>query len=564
MQKEWSLVLDPARQIYGRFWRETRLTLIGIALLVLLSSLGQVITPYIFSRLIDTLNAAQLPAALVLMFVGYAVLRGLANALSQIVGFMAWMVAQGLNFITGTGFFDRLLRKRVSFFIEHNPVEIQNARAQGEQSLFIGVQLGIIVFIPAITQILLSVAVLGAVINIEIALIVLVYGGAFIALTYFANKWTRPYLDEAIEAGQENTRFVGNAVNAMETLRYFGGERWVSANFSKKAAEVRGAWRRWAVRRIGFLAGFGVALATQLAVTFLLLIPRFEAGQLSVGDIVLINTLMIQLNQPFEMIGSAIDDVVRAYSGFLPFARMWAAPEEPDAPTGERLRISNGRLAFEDVYFAYGASASVGPVSFVADRGPITFLTGETGAGKSTLFKLALKALEPTSGRILIDGTDLAGVSRDDWYAAIGVVPQEVMLLNDTLAANIVLGRSYDLDRLRDATRKASILDFIDGLPEQFETTVGERGLKLSGGERQRIAIARALYADPEVLFLDEASSALDETTEGEIMGELRQLADKMTILAITHRKAVIGKHDVVINLPGGGKSAAQKEEIEA
>jgi len=478
---------------------------------------------------------------------------------------MAWGVAQGLNFIlnfiVGTSFFERILNKRVSFFIEHNPVEIQKARSEGERSLFVFVQLGIIVFLPALLGIVLGVGVLGAVINLEIVAIVLVYGAAFITFTYLANRWTRPFLDKAIEADQENAAFVGNAITAMETLRYFNGDKWIGDNFARKAGEVRGAWRQWTVRHLSYAFGFGAALAVQLAVTFLLLIPRYEAGQLSVGDIVLINTLMIQLNQPFEMIGSAIDDIVRAYSGFLPFARMWAEPEDTDA--AGRLPAGPGRLEFAHVGQRYGDTPVVEDVSFIAERGRLTFITGPTGAGKSTLFKLALKALEPEQGSITVDGTDLATVSRASWYAAIGVVPQEVMLLNDTLAANIVLGRERDAAKLERATRLASIHKFITGLPEGFETTVGERGLKLSGGERQRIAIARALYDKPEFLFLDEASSALDEATEATIMAELRGLSAETTIIAITHRKSVIAETDTVIRLKARkpkGESTLQGE----
>nr|WP_246786540.1 ATP-binding cassette domain-containing protein [Bradyrhizobium sp. USDA 3458] len=165
------------------------------------------------------------------------------------------------------------------------------------------------------------------------------------------------------------------------------------------------------------------------------------------------------------------------------------------------------------------------------------------------MFKLALKSIEPDRGRILVDGTDIASVDRAEWYAAVAVVPQDVTLLNESLADNILLGRPRDEVRLRDASKEAAILPFIEALPEGFETTVGERGLKLSGGERQRVAIARALYGQPEILLLDEASSALDERIEPDIMDHIRTLAGDVTVLAITHRRGVISARDVVVDL---------------
>ena len=549
---DWKSALPPLRAIFGRFVVEARWMLAGIALVVLGSAILGVVTPYIFSRLVDTLGAASLPEALVWMFVGYALLRGLGQVSMYSINYLSTMAAEDLNFIAATSFFTALLRKPGSFFIAHNPVEIQSARSEGQTGAAIMLQLAVIVFMPGMTQIALAVALLGAVINLEIVVIVLVYGVVFVSLTYGANRWTRQWLDRAIEANQDNARFVGNAVNAMETLRYFNGDRWISQRFAEKADLSRRSWHGWAQRRILLAGLFGVALGTQLAITYVLLLPRFEEGLLSVGDIVLINLMLIQLNQPFEMIGMAIDDVVRSVTRFMPFARMWNMPDDRASHGGRQLSVGAGELAFEQVGFRYGERQTLAEVSFVAKRGTISFITGPTGSGKSTLFRLALKSLEPTEGRILVDGVDLMDVDRASWYDEVGVVPQDVMLLNDSMAANIVLGREHDPARLREAAAQASILDFIDNLPNGFETTVGERGLKLSGGERQRVSIARALYGRPRVLFFDEASSALDERTEAEIMEELRGLVDRVTILAITHRRSVIRDDDTIVVLAGG------------
>jgi len=549
---EWSLILIPLRAIYSRFWATERWMLIGTAVIVLTSAITGVLTPYVFSRLIDGLGNGDAASVIVLAFIGYAALRGLTTALDYCVNYLSIIAAENLNFITSTAFFAELLKKPISFFIEHNPVEVQSARNKGENAVYIAVQLLIIVFLPGLTLIGLSIAMLGAVISLEMALIVLTYGAIFIGLTYLSNVWTRPLLDEAIEANQDNARFIGNAMTAMETLRYFNGDRWISRKFGEKADLSRASWVNWSARRLALAAVFGGALAVQLALTFFLLLPRYGTGELSVGDVVLINTMLIQLNQPFEMIGSAIDDVVRSLGNFRPFAKMWNEPNDRMVIGPSELELKEGRLAFEKVSFAYGQKQILSDLSFEAGPGRLTFLAGETGAGKSTAFKLALKALEPASGRVTIDGIDLAEVQRENWYAHIGVVPQDVVLLSDTLGANIVLGRDYDLARLREVAGKAHILPFIDRLPDGFETTVGERGLKLSGGERQRVAIARALYGGPRMLLLDEASSALDEVTEASIINELRELDGEVTILAITHRRSVIAPTDQVIHFAGG------------
>ncbi|MGY5780474.1 ABC transporter ATP-binding protein [Rhizobium sp. LEGMi135b] len=546
---EKTSVLVPINEALRAYWKSDRWMILTCVLVVLLSSISSVAAPYLFSRIVDRLPQDGAVRGVVLGLVIYAALMGLASALQHMVQYLSLMTSQNLGFITRTRFFELILRKTTTFFIEHNPSEIQSAAASGASALTMLVQLGLVVFIPGVTQILLTLLTLGALINMQVTLVVIMYGAVTIVLTMVSVRRARVFLDRAIEAGHENARFVGNAMNAMETLRQFGSHEWMRRRFTAKAAEVRDAWRDYVLQRVGYIAILGLGLSVQFAVTFLLLLPRYNAGEVTVGDIVLFNTLLMQLNMPFDMIAHTIDDITRSRSTLAPLARMWQAPEERQVSQAASFVAREGRLAFDRVSHIYDNGRGVTDVSFEAERGAITFLVGETGSGKSTIFKLALKSIEPDPGRILVDCIDLALIDRADWYSAIAVVPQDAILLNESLAENILLGRPKDEGRLRLAAEKAAILSFIDALPEGFETTVGERGLKLSGGERQRIAIARALYGNPAILFLDEASSALDEATEQDIMKHIRALARDVTVLAITHRRSVIAEADKVVNM---------------
>ncbi|MGF6416907.1 ATP-binding cassette subfamily B protein [Stenotrophomonas sp. AN71] len=531
-----------------------------VAAIVVLSSLVAVAAPYLFSRLIDRISMDG-ALALAGWFVLYAVMLGAGSILQNTVQYLSFLSGENLGFITSTRYFARLLKKTSSFFLDYNAAELQVAGEKGRGALKIVVQLALVVLIPSSLQILLTLVTLGALINLQVVAIVLGYGSVAVTLSAIATRRARIHREAAVEAGQQNARFVGNAMNAMETLRQFGGSAWMIQRFDDKAQQVRDSWRAYVLQRIGFIALLGIGLAVEFIVTFALLLPRYHSGDLSVGDIVLFNLLLLQLNMPFEMIARSIDDVARSWSLLAPLSALWAAPEEPPALKAATFSAGSGQIEFQHVSHRYENGRGVHDASFHAGRGGITFLMGETGAGKSTLFKLALKSIEPQGGRILVDGIDLAQIDRAAWHAAIAVVPQDVILLNESLADNILLGRPRDDAQLRHAAGKAAILTLIDGLPEGFETTVGERGLKLSGGERQRIAIARALYDHPAVLLLDEASSALDEATEREIMAYIRALAEDVTVLAITHRWSVVTAADRVIDLTGdrscGGSSSA-------
>ncbi|WP_422346416.1 ABC transporter ATP-binding protein [Stenotrophomonas sp. DR009] len=541
-------VPPPVAEILGAYWKTDRRLLLLIAGSVVLSSLASVAAPYLFSRLIDRLPSDGVDA-LAGGFLLYAVMLGAGSVLQNTVQYLSFLSGENLGFITSTRYFARLLKKTNSFFLDHNAAELQVAGEKGRGALKIVVQLGLVAFIPSALQIVLTLVTLGALINLQVVLIVLVYGTVAVTVSAIATRRARIHREAAVEAGQQNARFVGNAMNAMETLRQFGGSTWMVQRFEQKAQSVRDSWRAYVLQRIGFIALLGIGLAVEFVVTFHLLLPRYQSGALSIGGIVLFNLLLLQLNMPFEMIARSIDDVARSWSMMGPLSTLWAAPEEQQVADAQRFAGASGHLEFQQVSHRYGNGRGVSNVSFKAERGSINFLMGPTGAGKSTLLKLALKSIDPQHGRILVDGVDLSRIDRAAWHAAVAVVPQDVILLNESLADNILLGRARDDHRLRHAAGKAAILPLIEALPEGLETTVGERGLKLSGGERQRIAIARALYGEPAILFLDEASSALDEATEREIMGHIRALANDITVVAITHRRSIVSPTDRVIEL---------------
>ncbi len=561
MVNGWRDVFVPVRTIFSEYFSFSRGTLLLITLVIILSSTSGVIAPYLFSRLIDQLNTDAWAVQLVYGFALYAILIGVADLLAHISTNMSLITSEKLHLISTSHFFKRISRKTTSFFIDHNAAEISSAKNQGSRSLYEIILLGFNFLLPGVVRIIVTLAVLGSAISIDIMFVVIVYGFGFVSLTYFVNQWTMKYLDAAVEAKQENAKFTGNAINAMETLRYAGSETWILGRFNSSAQNVYDNWRQFALRKMAFGLIYSTAVGLQIGITFAILLPRFREGSMSVGDIVLFFMLLAALNWPFQMIAMIIDRAVRAYSDFQPFAKMWHEPEEAEVNSQIPLNLKNGRIEFIDVGYKYDGGRGIENISFYAERGKITYITGETGAGKSTLLKLALKAFAPREGRIIIDGLNLSEINRRSWYSEIGIVPQDIMLLNETLKTNIVLGRELDEKRLLKATQKAAILSRIEDMPDQFDTVVGERGLKLSVGERQRIALARALYSEPKILFLDEASSALDEQTEEEIMKHIREFCDEVTVLAITHRMASVKTEDHVVHIVSGGE---MKSEVRA
>ncbi len=340
-----------------------------------------------------------------------------------------------------------------------------------------------------------------------------------------------------------------------ETVKYFGAE----AREQKRYAEAADAYAEAAIKTDNSLAWLNIAQAfitnALMAGAMAYTVWGWSTGRFTPGDLVLINTYLLQLFRPLDMLGFVYRTIRQ---GLVDMAEMFRVIDTQadvhDVPGAPALHVRKPSIAFENVSFGYDDGRTIlKNLSFEVPAGSTLAIVGPSGAGKSTIGRLIFRFYDPQSGRILIDGQDIAKVQQASVRAAIGIVPQDSVLFNDTLAYNIAYG-SQDADdaTVRQAAHDAALMPLIERLPDGFETAVGERGLKLSGGEKQRVAIARTLVKNPPILLLDEATSALDTRTEQEILSTLKRLEEGRTTIAIAHRLSTVADADRILVMEGG------------
>ncbi len=378
---------------------------------------------------------------------------------------------------------------------------------------------------------------------------------AYITFTRIVTDWRNKL---RAEMNDLDTGAAARAVDSLlnyETVKYFTAEQRELDRY----AESTHRYAKAAVKNENSLAwlNIGQALITNLMMSGAMAysVWGWSRGQFSAGDVVLVNTLLAQLFRPLDLLGMVYRTVRQ---GVIDMAAMFdlvdTAPEVVDQPGAPPLRVGAGHVRFEGVRFGYEPDRQIlKGVDIAVPPGKTVAIVGPSGAGKSTIGRLLFRFYDPQAGRILIDGQDIARVQQTTLRAAIGIVPQDSVLFNDTIGYNIAYGREGAThDEVVAAARGAAIHDFIESLPQGYDTEVGERGLKLSGGEKQRVAIARTLLKDPPILLLDEATSALDSRTEAEIQSVIKRVERGRSTLVIAHRLSTIADADEIVVMDDG------------
>ncbi|WP_205821007.1 ABCB family ABC transporter ATP-binding protein/permease [Methylobacterium nonmethylotrophicum] len=412
-------------------------------------------------------------------------------------------------------------------------------------------RLMVLTLVPTIVEFLLVLGTLAYEFDLLYSVVVLVMVAAYLGYTYKATEWRiairRRMNDSDTDA---NTKAVDSLLN-YETVKYFGAEARETARYDQSMARYEKASTQTYVSLAVLNAGQAVIFTIGMSVVMWLAARDIMAGRATIGGFVLVNTMLVQLSMPLNFMGMIYREIKQALIDIDDMFRiLHRNPEIADRPGAAPLAVSDAVVRFEDVHFAYVPERPIlRGISFTVPAGRTVAIVGPSGAGKSTLSRLLFRFYEPQGGRITIDGQDIAGVQQDSLRAAIGMVPQDTVLFNDTIGYNVRYGRwEASEEEVREAATLAQIDRFIAALPEGYDTPVGERGLKLSGGEKQRVAIARTILKGPPILVLDEATSALDSFTEREIQDALDRVSRGRTTLVIAHRlSTVVGADEIIV-----------------
>jgi ATP-binding cassette subfamily B protein len=547
------------RTLLPYLWAYKGRVLFALACLVA-AKLATVSVPILLKEIVDRLApAAQAAAGMlvvpVALVVAYGLLRLSTSLFTELREFFFVNVTQAAMRTLALKTFRHLHSLSLRYHLERRTGAVTREIDQGIRGISSLISFTLYSILPTLIEIGLVVAYLVWNYEVWFAAIVGASLAVYIVFTVLVTNWRTVVRRRWNELETKaHSRAVDSLLN-FETVKYFGNEDYEARRYDETLA----ASQRTAVMSQQSLNVLNAGQQVIIAIALTLILWRAAVGvvegRMTIGDLVLVNAFMIQLYIPLNFLGVIYREIKQALTDMdRMFALLEHNREIADAPDARPLVVRGAEVRFESVDFAYDARRQVlRNVDFTIPGGTTTAVVGATGSGKSTLARLLFRFYEVGSGAVVIDGQDVRSVTQESLRAAIGIVPQDTVLFNDTIEYNIAYGRpGAGRKEVESAARAAHIHDFIESLPDGYATLVGERGLKLSGGEKQRVAIARTLLKDPAILVFDEATSALDSRTERVIQDELEGIARSRTTLVIAHRLSTVVHADQILVMDHG------------
>ncbi|MCB1452112.1 MAG: ABC transporter ATP-binding protein/permease [Rhizobiaceae bacterium] len=538
---------------------DLKLRVAWAAAFLVVAKLVLLLVPYTFKWATNALDnqlvapdwVPPLLVAPVMLVLAYNVVRVVQLGFNQLRDALFARVGQHAVRQLSQRTFVHIHRLSLRFHLERRTGGLSRIIERGVKGIETIVRFTILNTAPTILEFALAAVIFAVAYGWAYVAIIAVTVWLYIWFTVRASDWRIVIRKQMNDSDTDaNTKAVDSLLN-YETVKYFNNEDMEARRFDRSMARYEdAATKTWT--SLGWLNfGQGVILGLGMAAAMGLSAWEVTRGTQTIGDFVFINAMLIQLSIPLNFIGFVYREIRQGLADIEQMFDLLDVPQEVvDRPDAKSLAISDGAIRFDDVHFAYDANRQIlKGISFEVPAGKTVAIVGPSGAGKSTISRLLFRFYDIQSGAVTIDGQDIRDVTQHSLRAAIGMVPQDTVLFNDTIAYNIRYGRvDASEEEVREAARLAQIGDFIEALPEGYKSMVGERGLKLSGGEKQRVAIARTILKAPPILILDEATSALDTQTEQEIQAALDLVSRDRTTLVIAHRlSTVIGADEIIV-----------------
>jgi len=550
--KDWKTI----RTLLPFLWEYRQRVFVALTLLIL-AKIANVYVPLILKDVVDALDASRnsvllLPVSLIL---AYGAARITSTIFGELRDAVFAKVTQRSIRRVALKVFRHLHALSLSFHLDRQTGGVSRDIERGTRGISFLLSFLVFNILPTVIEVSMIAAILFYNYNIWFALIPFVTAALYIAFTLIVTEWRMKFRRTMNEMdSRANTRAIDSLLN-FETVKYFGNEDFEAQRYDGNLQ----SWEQAAVKNQTSLASLNIGQGSIIAVGITILMMMagqgVATGKMSLGDLVLINTFLLQMFIPLNFLGFVYREIKHSLTDMEKMFSLLDQPQDiQDHPDAKSLDVRNGNIRFENVSFDYSSRRQIlNDVDFTVPSGHKVAVVGSSGTGKSTLVRLLFRFYDVNQGRILIDDQDIRDVTQDSLRSAIGIVPQDTVLFNDTIEYNIGYARP-DATRaeIERAASLAHLDEFITSLPDGFDTLVGERGLKVSGGEKQRIAIARVILKNPRILIFDEATSALDSSSEKAILAALREVSVHHTTLVIAHRLSTIIDADQILVMDKG------------